>query len=202
VGEAVNLTAWAGYRQRFYRSEGDSATDGGQVDGIPQAGVTAATSLARVYDYDGTTIRRIRHLMVPEVSYLLVDASSQEKLPFFDYDDRVVKQNMVSYSLANYLTVREEGGDSSPQYREILSLRIGQGYSFSGDRRDLLTLVDEGNPFTDIILESRFMPTKNGSLSLDGRYNPYDGKISTFVVSGDMSDRWGDSAGLAYRFAR
>jgi LPS-assembly protein len=202
LGDALNLTAWAGYRQRFYRSEGEAATDGARGDGIPQAGVTASTSLSRVYGVDGTTVRRIRHLMVPEVAYLWVDAGRQDRLPFYDYEDRVLRQNMVHYSLANYLTVREEQADGMPQYRDILSLVIGQGYSFSGDRRDLLTLVDDGNPFTDISVETTVYPARNVAVSLDGRYNPYDGRMSTFVATGDLSNQAGDKAAVSYRFGR
>jgi LPS-assembly protein len=202
LGDMLNVTTWAGYRQRFYRADGNSDTDGAQGDGIPMAGVTASTTLSRVYDVDGAMGRRIQHVMVPEVSYLWVEANDQERLPFFDYDDRVLRQNMVKYSLSNYLTVREEQADGTPQYRDLLSLVISQAYSFSGERRDLLTLVDEGNPFTDVKVETKYQPNRDVSLVLDGQYDPYAGKISTFVVSGEMMDRRGDKAAVGYRFAR
>lgn len=202
IGDAINVTTWAGYRQRLYQADGNAETDGAHGDGIPQAGMTASTSLMRVYDVNGSTIRRIRHMMVPEVGYVWVDAGRQDRLPFFDYEDRVLRQNMVRYSLANYLTAREELPDGTASYRDLLSLVIGQGYSFSGERRDLLTLVDTDNPFTDIMLETRVYPFKELALGLDGRYDPYAGKLSTFVLSGDLTDREGNSAGVGYRFAR
>jgi LPS-assembly protein len=201
-GGLVELTPWAGVRQRFYNTEGDGSTDGFQSDTITQAGLTAATTLTRVYEVEGEKVKRLRHVMTPEISYRWVGASGQDSLTFFDYDDRVVNENMVFYSLGNSLTARLDHGASGSEYRDLLSLRIGQGYSFSATRRDLLTLVDQHHPFTDVMLDARIQPLKELGIALDTRYNPYEGKISSFILSGDFRGDGGNTAGFAYRYAR
>jgi LPS-assembly protein len=139
---------------------------------------------------------------MPEVNYTWVPEKNQDRLPSFDSLDRVVHQNIIYYSLANYLTAKYQREEDDPVYRDLLYFKLTQGYELSGTRQDLLTLVDERRPFTDIIFESRVNPTERISLAFDGRYNHYDNIITTFVATGAFSDRWGDTASIAYRYAK
>jgi LPS-assembly protein len=145
---------------------------------------------------------RVRHVMVPEVRYNYVQDRDQESLPFFDFNDRIVHENRVVYSLTNYLTGRFSRGDDPPEYRDIFYFRIAQGYEFSGTRRDLLTLVDEKRPFTDVQVEATVHPHRQVSLSTDLRYNPYRTLLSTVAVSANAHDGKGNAAGIVYRHAR
>jgi len=79
-----------------------------------------------------------------------VTNQDQSRLPSYDFDDRLVHQNVVYYGLTSYLEGKFQNGETS-EYREISRIRLKQGYSFSGARRDLLTLADDSRQLTDLI---------------------------------------------------
>ncbi len=207
---ALEASAWAGYRLRLYNAfdvpanDGNNLpeADGSHVMGLATAGGAVSSTLARVYETGNGAMPRIRHVLIPEVRYSFVQERDQKKLPFFDFDDRLVSENRVVYSLANYVTGKFAGAGGDAEYRELLYLKLSQGYDFSGTRRDVLTLVDKKRPFTDVMVEARVNPLKQLSLSLDTRFNVYDANVSTTAVSADVKDGNGNAAGVTYRFAR
>jgi len=133
-----------------------------------------------------------------------VQARRQDDLPFFDFGDRVLGQSALTWSLANTLTGKfpQEGG--APEYRDLLYLKLSQGYQFSGERRDLLTLVDPGHRLTDLMLESKMAPVKWAAIALDGRYNTVDNNVSTADLAMELkgSGATPNLAVLGYRYSR
>ncbi len=198
----LELSAWGGYRLRLYDARG---TDAGNVyhgSGIITGGGALSSTLSRVYETGSAAMPRVRHVMIPEVRYSYVEEKDQDNLPFFDYNDRIVSENRIVYSLTNSVTGKFTADDGSADYRELLYLRLAQGYDFSGTRRDLLTLVDEGRPFTDVMAEAKIRPLRQLSVGAETRFNPYHMRLSTVAVTADADDGKGNSAGLAYRHAR
>lgn len=198
----LEAAAWVGYRQRLYYAHGVESGEGIRGSGLFSAGTSLSSTLSRVFETASPTMPRVRHVMTPEIRYNYVQDRDQESLPFFDYNDRIVHENRVVYSLTNYVTGRFDRGDGPPEYRDLLYLRIAQGYEFSGTRRDLLTLVDEKRHFTDVQVEAAVHPHRLVSLSTDLRYNPYRTVLSTVAVSADARDEKGNAAGITYRHAR
>ncbi|MRR55223.1 MAG: LPS-assembly protein LptD [Deltaproteobacteria bacterium] len=198
----IESAAWVGYLQRFYNTYDGELAPGESDSGIPDVGASFSSTLSRVYDTDWGSLQRIRHTIIPEIGYSYLPLKNQENLPFFDFTDRQVAQNMVSYSITNYLTGKYPSPDSPASYRDLGYLRISQGYEFSGTRRDVLTLVDDQQPFTDIRIEARVNPTERLAFFLDSRFNPYRTDFSTTNVAADVSDSEGNSARLGYRFSR
>ncbi|HEY6872514.1 MAG TPA: LPS assembly protein LptD [Geobacteraceae bacterium] len=199
----VDFSAWGGYRQRVYNGYGGDPGSGYHDDGLFDAGASASTSLARVYVREKKgDLRAVRHTLIPELEYTFVQEKNQDRLPFFDFDDRVVGQQLVTWSLTNFVAGKYADPAGPPVYRDILYLRLSQGYQVGGSRRDLLTLVDELRRFTDIRIEARYAPVKIMSITTDSRYNPYQTRFSTASVGLDLDDTKGTVAGLSYHFAR
>lgn len=195
-GGALDLSLYGGFQQRLYNARGDSPDPGWRQIGHADGGATVSLPLERIYG--GTT----RHLLVPELQYVYVERRGDRDLPFFDYDDRVLGQSIAYLSLSNTFTrkfVREGVPD---EYRNTLYLKLAQGYQFSGERRDLLTLVDEGNELTDLMLEGVISPISDLSLLLDGRYNYDDGAVSTANLGVELKGEGKDIAKLTYRHSR
>jgi len=192
----VDLSLYGAYRERLYNASG--AGDGDDIEHFGQADAGGAVSLPLERIYQG----RLRHLLVPSLEYGFVQHSSDEHRPLFDYDDQVLGQSIAWLSLTNVVTGKYslEGGDT--EYRDLLYLKISQGYQFSGERRDLLTLVDEGHRVTDLMLESRVNPAKGISVAADGRYNPVDGSVSTANLAVELKGEPGKLALLGYRYSR
>lgn len=193
---ALDFSLYGGYRQRLYNASATEAGGDMQQRGQADAGATVSLPLERVYD------GRLRHLLIPALEYGFVQQKRDDHLPFFDWDDRVLGQNVARWSLSSVLTRKSIKEAGEPDYRDLLYLKLSQGYQFSGERRDLLTLVDEGNRLTDLMLESRVTPAKGVSLNLDGRYNPVDGRLSTADLAVEVKGEGSNLALVGYRFSR
>lgn len=194
----VDLSLYGGYHQRLYDAHGLESGSGRLGAGEADAGSVLSLPLERIYD------GRVRHLLLPSLEYGYVQQKRDDDLPFFDYGDRVLGQSVLAWSLASVVTGKylQEGG--VPDYRDLLYLKLSQGYQLSGERRDLLTLVDDGHRLTDLMLEGKVTPAKGLSLSLDGRYNPVDGRLSTANLAGELKGEGANPnlAILGYRFSR
>ncbi len=195
-------TAWGGYRHRFYNVYGGTGSDSFDDKGIFDGGARISSALSRVYETGWKNMPRLQHTMAPEVSYTYVQNANQAELPFFDFNDRVVHQNMIAYSLVNYLTGKVVKGDAPAVYRDIAYLKLSQEFDFSGTRRDLLTPYDELHRFNDVRVETQINPVEHISLATDTRYNTYRSNLSTADISANYNDGKGNTAGASYHFAR
>lgn len=202
VVDGVDLSAWGGYRERLYNAYEGESGNGSRGIGLADAGVTVAGSMNRVYETDWGSLRRVQHTLVPEVSYSLVEEKAQDYLPAFDFNDRVPGQSMTSWALTNFIAGKFQEGEAPPEYRDLLYLRLSQGYQLRGTRRDLLTLVDDGRHFTDIRIEANFSPLKEISFFTDSRFNTYRTHFSTIMTGFDLKDETGDLAGMSYHYSR
>lgn len=209
----LDLSAWGGYRARMYNAYnaiGTETGNGSRGIGIADAGATVTTSLSRTYDVELGTLRKVQHTMTPELGYRFVEEKNQDTLPFFDYNDRELGGSVASWAITNYFTGKFQEGDAPPVYRDLLYLRLSQGYQIqgvtrdplTGTPRDLLALVDEGKRLTDIRIEANFSPFKELSIFTDSRYNPYETRFSSATTGFDLKYRKDDTAGISYRFAR
>jgi LPS-assembly protein len=200
----LDLSLYAGYLERFYNASANDAGSELQELGQADGGGVLALPLERIYQ------GRVRHLLVPALEYRLVQSRRDDNLPFFDWNDRVLGQSMATWSLASVVTGKYtlEGGVA--EYRDLLYLKLSQGYQFAGERRDeasgklrdLLTLVDEGHRLTDLMLESRFNPVPGIALAADGRYNPVDNNLSTANAAFEWKGEGKNQALLGYRYSR
>lgn len=202
ISPGLDISAWGGYRQRLYNGYGAEAGRGYHADGLFDGGASLSAPLAKVYGPSKGDMLAIRHSFIPELRYSLVQEKNQERLPFFNFDDRIVGQQMLSWSLTNFVTGKYADAAGPPVYRDIFYFRLSQGYQLSGNRRDLLTLVDEGRHFTDIRLDARYELAKLLTAYGDTRYNPYMTRFSTASLRIDLDNGRGDLAGLGYQFAR
>ncbi|GFO54327.1 LPS-assembly protein LptD [Geomonas sp. Red276] len=208
----LDLSLYGGYRQRLYNIYGAQADDGFEELGQADAGAVLSLPLERVY---GDTYR---HVLIPSLEYGWVQRRGDEDLPFFDYEDRVLAQNSVGWSLSNVLTGKSTAADGTPEYRDLASLRLSQLYQISGQfarevpatgsipaqsvPRDLLTLVDPGHHLGDLWVEGRVNPVKDVAFGLDTRYNPVDNNFSSFDISMDWKGEGTSQAGISYRASR
>lgn len=195
--EGLSLSGWGGYRQRLYLATGGS---GGSTteSGLALAGASASARFSRLFDVAGQELKRVRHMVKPALEYSFIEERDQDRLPFFDYDDRVVGHNLLTWSLANSVTGRFETPDGVI-YRELLDLRLSQGYQLSGDRRDLLDPADEKRRFTGIRLEAFARPFKVLAIETDSRFSTYRGEVTSSAVGATLNDGQGNEAGISYR---
>jgi LPS-assembly protein len=199
----LNTSAYAGLHLRGYNTQNTAGTGALPEDGnlLPEVGARASTSVSRVYDVDGPFLKKLRHELTPELSYTYSPSQDQTRLPFYDYSDRLIPQNILYASVTSFLGGKFQTGDITT-YRDISRIKLTQGYSIDGTRRDLLTLVDVNRPWTDLMLESETWVNPQAKLNFDARYNVYGNYISSADPGLEMDDKKGDSAILSYRFSR
>jgi LPS-assembly protein len=200
-GGIVEGSAWIGYRERIYNTNHKLESRVNEI-GIPDMGVSLSTTLSRVYDVDWGNLKRLKHVVIPEISYVYSPLRDQNDLPFFDYYDRQVEQNTIGYSVTNYLTGKYISGDDPAVYRDLAYLRLSQGYSFSGTRRDVLSSVEDSKPFSNMRIQAKANPLENVSFSFDSRFNTNRMNFPYVAVGTEVSDKQGNAAGIDYVFAR
>jgi LPS-assembly protein len=199
----LNVSLFSGVHLRGYRSDPSAVnSDIKETDGdlLPDAGARISTSFSRVYETDGDRLKKLRHELVPEISYIYTPDQDQSRLPFYDFNDRPVWQNMVRFSLTSFLGGKFQNGEIT-EYRDISRIHLSQGYSVEGTRRDLLTLVDANRPWTDVILETDTWLNPQLRVTFDARYNVYDNHFSSAAPGLEFDDKRGDTAGVSYRMS-
>lgn len=199
----LQVSAYGGAHLRGYNT--DNIPPANQVNGndgslLPEAGVRLSTSFSRVYDINGGKLQKLRNEIVPEISYRYTLNQDQSRFPTYDALDRIVHQNMLYFSVTGFLGGKFRNGDTS-EYRDLMRMKLSQGYSISGGRRDLLTTVDAQRPWTDVILESEAWLHPQARLTLDARYNVYGSYLSSAAPGVELDDRRGTTAGISYRMA-
>jgi LPS-assembly protein len=196
-GGWLELGAEVGYRERFY-----SSSEGGEHKGVPDASVRLATRMSRVYAVEGESIRKVQHVIQPEVTYQYIPAVNQDDLPWLETADFIGRRNTVSYGLVNRLVARQESSLGTVDYRELLYLRLAQEYDISPSQHDLLDPVDrQEERWSDVRTELIVRPTRSSYLDLDSRVATSGGSgLRTFHVEGGVEDGLGNGLALRYRY--
>lgn len=200
----IQTTLFAGAHIRGYapdKRDSGSEVQASSGDMLPEAGVRLSTSLTRIYDVNTPLLKKIRHEIIPEVSYSFVPKHDQQRFPFYDYTDRMIHLNMISLSATNLLGGKFVSGDTT-EYRDISRIKLEARYSIAGEQRDLLTMVESQRPWSDLILESDTWLTKSARVTFDARYNIYENHLSTAEAGVEVNDRLGNSIGAGYQMAR
>lgn len=189
-----------GYYQLGYSAAEAGDANGASANGVVRAEAAVQAGFSRIFDGSIGEFSRFRHLLVPELTYSFIEKKGLHNLPFFDYDDRPVGGQLVTLSLNNIITGRSAKGDAVV-YRDLLRFSVSQGYQLSGERRDLLLLVDNGRPFTDTAIVAELLPLPDWRLFSDNRISPYSGNVTNAALGVEIGNPAGTSAGLNYHHA-
>jgi len=192
---------WAGYNQRLYHATDAGSVDGWHGHGVAEGGGAVQAEFGRTFDTAGGDLVKLRHLLIPELGYEFREKRSTAEIPFFDYDDRPVAGQLLTLSLHNVLTGKSVKGNTV-DYRDLLRVTISQGYQLSGDRRDLLVLVDDGRPFTDTRLKAELFPDPRLRLQTDLRISPYSGSLTNAALGVEGVGATGSRLGLSWHRAQ
>jgi LPS-assembly protein len=193
--------AWAGYGQRLYHATTETGAEGWHGQGAAEGGISLQTQLARTFDVSFMDMSRLRHLMVPELTYEFREKRADDELPFFDFDDRPTTGQVATLSLQNVLTGKVVSGDQV-EYRDLARFTLSQGYQLSGERRDLLVLADGGHPFADTRLKAEVFPIPALRIMADLRVSPYSGNLTNGSVGLDGGEPKGNRLGLSWHYAK
>lgn len=199
----INMSAYGGAHLRAYNTENiafGSPVNGNDGSLLPEAGLRISSPFSKVYEIGGETLLKLRHEIIPEMTYKLAPQQDQSRLPLYDNTDRIAHQNILYYSLTSFLGGKFRSGETT-EYRDLMRLKLSQGYSIDGGRQDQLTMVDIQRPWTDLILESDTWLHPQARLTFDARYNVYGNYLSSAAPGVQVDDKRGTALGISYRMA-
>lgn len=178
----------------LYRTEG--SFDRNKSRELIEARGKVGTSLGRVFNLAGSYLKKIKHVLEPEMSYLFIPHSGQRDIPILDGTDRINRRNQVTFSLTNRLWGKfaQEPvglpGDrdvelvTSPtvgDIREMGWLRLALNYDIDRERRG-------GDSLSDLDLNLRATPRDYFALGFDTGLNPGPWQITQAAALFSFSD--------------
>jgi LPS-assembly protein len=201
-GDYFQLTPFGGFQGTFWRRD-DSIEDGLAKRGdreVYRTGASMTSEIHRIFNIGGVGLNRIRHGILPAVSYTYVPNALQDGLP--NYAAAVGEQNAVTYSLTNTLTAKYIDKAGNATYVEFMRFLLSQTYDIKAGSADTIPAGTERRPFSNITLELDFKPIPNLSFSARNQYNTYITNWSQANYDLGVSDWRGDSANVTYRYTQ
>lgn len=194
----IDIVPEVGYRERLYTS-----SEGEERKGIFDFSTRMSSRLARVYPVAGKNLRKIQHVLQPEVVYNYVPSQDQSDLPQFDVEDYIPRQSTLGYGVVNRFIGRYESAEGLIDYREFLYLRLAQEYDFEETSRARLFPWDNDRSFSALRTELIWRPTRSFYIDLDNRYDISGGdQFLTFHVDTGLKDQKGNALAFRYRYTR
>jgi len=123
------------------------------------------TSVGRTFDWNGASLKKIRHVIEPGVSYLFIPFTNQDDIPIMDGVDRINRRNVVTFSLVNRLWGRFGGPRARTENQEVEILqastpedvreigRLGFALSYDVDKER-----NGGDTLSDLDISLELMP--------------------------------------------
>jgi LPS-assembly protein len=196
------LTPYFGLVETVWQLDHDSAapTDKQGSRSVYNTAANLRTEISRVFDLGGQTLQKIRHAIVPEVTYTYVPNVYQNDVP--DFVSRIGEQSTVTYSLTNSFIAKMKDREGKSSYREFLRFKLAQVYDLKEASRDEAESGIEKRPFSNVWVETDFNPSQYLSLIARNEYNIYDSAWIQSNYDLVLSDSRGDAATFAYRYTQ
>ena len=181
-----------------------------------------ATSLNRVFSWNGTRMAAIKHVIEPELSYLFVPDVDQSKIPIMDNIDRIRRRNVLTFAVANRFwgrPVRSLAAPADEKDTELVNPLGPPGVSEIGQFRLALSYdIDKerkgGDSLSDLDFNIRLTPLSYVNIAFDGGVDPGPWQVSQarafFAISDprlrrqtlDPDFNRPNSLGVSYQFLR
>lgn len=202
--ESFTLEPSLGFRQTAWYIDGDredytAGADRYKHREMYDIGAELSTELSRVFSVDSENVEKIKHLIIPLLSYEYVPESDQSEFPFFDENDRYQKQNRMALSLTQFLTSRRTVSDPGEKddgpehrYNQFLRFYLEQGYDFNQSH-------DPELAFEPLFAELDFTPATPVTLRADAQWSYEADKFISTNFSVHYRSSRGDRLHAEYR---
>ena len=172
-----------------------------------------STEVYNILHTDSDRIDRYKHAVSPRIVYTYIPKKDQSDYPDFDAEDRIGKQNQLTYSLTNLLTYRsmlkgkksaaEETNDPEYHYQRLLRLYLEQSYNLSTTDEDDLSAweyQETRKSFSPLFGRVELTPGKYISLEADAGWSTYEDAFVSHNFSTTLWDRRGDRLSVEHRY--
>jgi LPS-assembly protein len=170
--------------------------------------VDLTSEIYKVFDVNIADIDRIKHSILPEISYDYIPDQDQKDLPQFDALARIDEQSLLTYSITNFVTWRSTkkqiGADDATNYdyRQFGRLKFEQAYDINEARDDMADGIpnNKSRPFSPIRGELDLSLGRYLTVDADAQWDVYDDTFTTTNAAVTVTDKRGDSLWTEYRF--
>jgi LPS-assembly protein len=184
----------AGNRPDAPRQDKDTRT-------IPEFNAAVFTELSRVYSLGAAPLEAVResvgdsqwtalrHSVQPRLEFRQRSREKQNRNPRYFNEDRLLPETELVYSISNVITAKsdkvvmekDENGRMRPvtktEYRDLLRLRLEQGYDFREAERTEDRKQYARRPFGDVTAEMEFNIFGNVSFTTRNSFSPYESEL-------------------------
>jgi len=210
----LNLDPSVGFRELVYYPydvENAKPYTGLSSREMFEAQLEASTRLSRVYDVERFGVAEIKHRLEPQIAYRLFTGGNLDSLPYFDYIDRLEREEVIEYGLVNYLVVKkprekaegqaETSAAAGYDYFEFLRFSLFRTYNLAAARQDLSNLANQRavhGPW-EAKLNLTFLPFVE--FEGTGAYDTSDQKWTGYSLDMRLKDRRQDELHLEYNYS-
>ncbi len=235
AGRYLNLEPSMGLRQTAWYADdytlSDESNGGFSHRELADINLEMSTRLSRVFTPANGFAEKIKHELMPALEYNYIPDVDQDDLPYFDDQDRIARQNQVTWSVTNRFTSRkvkplpqdkkttltatagmsknagEKEAKTEDIYHEFAWVKLYQTYYFDDytyyyDDDEDVTRYDIDQSFSDISLESEFSPFEWLSLELDVDWSAQDNQFTMWNTGFTLKDTRKDTILCRYRYQR
>jgi LPS-assembly protein len=190
-----------GFHEKIYFDLENSGSDKSESQGRLVISDKISTSLFNIYNFDYFNIKKIKHIIKPEIEYNYIPSKSQSSLPLFDEVDKVSNFNYLTFTLSNKLVGKIESEDGMERYKDLLFFKMGTCYNFSRPRKDYILEEDKYyHPKTRFIGEFRFNPCSEINFESNWNYHIYQGEFHRlYNTILELNNKRKDSISFEYR---
>ncbi len=195
----VRETAW-------YAGNNENGPSATMTRNIYDLNLDMSSEISRVFSVDGENIEKIKHTIVPKLSYTYIPETSQISYPYFDQLDRIAEQNLVTCSVTNTFTSKSRPPKNlegrSPDapipyaYNEFLRVELDQSYDIHEAQQT------NPQPFLPLYGEAQFMPYKYLSFQTDAEWSHYDNAFKSRNIGAMVMDPRQDRIFTEYRYQK
>jgi hypothetical protein len=185
-------------RQTLYHLYNDEGTfDRNHSRELVEIRGNIGTSFGRVFSWSGSSLKGIKHVLEPEMSYLFIPSRQQSDIPIMDGIDRINRRNVLTFSLTNRFWGKfggkPAGGAGGPDVellnpssslgdiRELARLRLALSYDIDKERNG-------GDTLSDLDMNLRLTPADYLSVQFDTGLDPGPWHVSQAAVVLSLSD--------------
>ena len=169
------------------------------------------SEIFNVFNVDRKRIEKIKHTIQPKIIYQYTPDIDQADLPSFDAIDRILPENIVTYSITNFLISRalqlsgnteDDGASPRYTYNQFFRFKLEQSYDFNESRGIGIEAGEDRRPFSPIGAELDIFWLPEVVFDSDAKWDIYDNRLDEGNVGLRLSDLRGDTLAAEYRYTR
>lgn len=169
---------------------------------FPSATAELSANFIKIFSYDNSRIRKLKHIIEPGLFYEYTAENSQDEMPDFDLPDRYFKRHQLTYYVKNRFTALYQDLTGSLSEKEVGYLMLGQTFNFSDPEMGLYLRGESDDDFSDIFAEIRLTLLSGLYFKSKASYDHDSKELRYYNALLNWSNKKNEYLELEYRYAR